>query len=261
MEKELERLIQIYCRRTDLQDTYPEVEDGDYQALINWAAGVSAKRWQDGDYDLLHEFKNWYISHEKAVERPKNEQLVLEAMKKGNVKMKYTLENVVKESDISDHLTTLFLLTAEFNLKRILELGVRDGLSTIALTEAASQIDGHVWSIDIDSCDLAKKKIAQINLNKYWTFIQGNDIEIGNSWKQELDHIFIDTSHVYQHTLDEINTYEKFLVKNGFITFHDTRSFPGVLRAIKEFLDRNPQKYNFYNYFNNNGFALLRKIY
>src|SRR6185312_14442247 len=119
LEKELERLIQIYRKRIDLQDTYPEVEDGDYQALINWAAGVSSKRWEDGDYDLLYEFENWYTYHEAAVNRPKNERLISEIIEKSNVKMKYTLKNVVNESDISEHLTTLFFLTVEFNLKRV----------------------------------------------------------------------------------------------------------------------------------------------
>lgn len=261
LEKELEKLIQIYRKRIDLQDTYPEVEDGDYQALLNWAAGVSSKRWEDGDYDTLYEFKNWYAAHEAVVNRPKNEQSISEIIETSNVKMKYTLKNIVNDSDISEHLTTLFFLTVEFNLKRVLELGVRDGLSNTALVEAASKIGGHVWSIDIDSCDVAKRNISQANLNEYWTFIQGDDIKIGIDWKQELDHIFIDTSHTYQHTLNEINTYEKFLVKNGFITFHDTRSFPGVLKAIKEFMSRNPERYNFYNYFNNNGFAIIRKIY
>ena len=256
----LKILLELYHKRADLQDAYPEVLEKDYQAFINWASGVSNHRWPDADANLISNFKSWYIKNEKAVERPKNESIITEILKLTDRPMNNTLNGILAESDISEHLSTLFFLTIEFDLKRILELGVRDGNSTIALTEAASKIDGHVWSIDIDSCNDARQKVKSLDLEKYWTFIQGDDIVIGQNWNQNVDHIFIDTSHSYSHTLQELKSYVKFLKPNGFITFHDTRAFPGVLKAIRDFVTNETCKYRFYNYFNNNGFAILRKL-
>jgi len=256
----LKILLELYYKRADLQDAYPEVLKKDYQALINWASGVSNHKWSDADIDRISNFKSWYTKNEKYVERPKNESVIKEILKLTDRAMNNTLDEILVESDISEHLSTLFLLTIEFDLKRILELGVRDGNSTTALTEAVSKIDGHVWSIDVNSCNEAGRKVKLLDLEKYWTFIQGDDIAIGQNWNQKVDHIFIDTSHSYGHTLQELKTYVKFLEPNGFITFHDTRTYPGVLKAIRDFVTNETCKYRFYNYFNNNGFAILRKL-
>jgi predicted O-methyltransferase YrrM len=259
-DKSLEVLLELFKKRIDLQDAYPEVSSGDYQALINWAAGVSSKKWKDEDYDKISRYSNWYLQKQAKVERPKNEALVREILKNSEKEMDKTLVEVIKGSDISEHLTTLFFLVVEFNLKRILELGVRGGISSITLNEAASKIGGHVHSIDIDRCEPAENKLKKLQLDQNWIFQQGDDIEIGEKWNKELDFIFIDTSHSYNHTLKELEIFEPFLVSNGFITFHDTREFPGVLRAIKDFVNGSESKFHFYNYFNNNGFAILRKL-
>lgn len=256
----LETLLQLYKERTDLQDGFPEVNQGEYQALINWAAGVSEKRWKDKSYNVISNYKKWFLENESEAIRPKNESLIREIFKNSEKGMDKTLSEVISDKDISEHLTTLFFLIIEFNLKKTLELGVRDGISTIALTEAASKIGGHVYSIDVDDCKSAKNELKRLGLGKNWTFYQGNDIEIGGKWDKELDHIFIDTSHAYNHTLEELKIFEPFLVPNGFITFHDTRAFPGVLRAINDFVNEHKNKFHFYNYFNNNGFAILRKL-
>lgn len=51
-EESLSFLLSLYQKREDLQDSFPEVESKDYQALINWAAGVSSKRWKDTEVFL-----------------------------------------------------------------------------------------------------------------------------------------------------------------------------------------------------------------
>jgi predicted O-methyltransferase YrrM len=63
---------------------------------------------------------------------------------------------MTKPTDIHEHLATLFMLTVEFNLKRIVELGTKEGESTVALLQAAKQINGKVVSMDIDPCIKAK---------------------------------------------------------------------------------------------------------
>lgn len=256
-------LLDLYWKRPDLQDAFPEIAKGEYQALINWAVGVTHNKWEDGDFQTLSKFKDWYTKNEGFVVRSKNENMMREILDHSKFPPKYCFRNMLEDyenSNIVDHLPTLYFLTIEFNLKKTIELGTRDGNSTLTLTEASSKINGHVWSVDVDDCLDAKRVIGDASLEKYCTFIQGDDMEIGKNWKETVDHIFIDTSHAYQHTLDEINLFEPLLKPRGFLTFHDTRSFPGVTRAIRDYLKNTDKKFTFYNYFNNNGFAILRKV-
>jgi len=74
---------------------------------------------------------------------------------------------------------------------------------------------------------------------------------------EKLDFIFLDTSHLYNHTVKEIRTYIPLLSERGMIVFHDTNlthratrrldgginlgwdNERGVVRAIEEFLQIN----------------------
>ena len=146
-----------------------------------------------------------------------------------------------------------------FNLKKVLELGVRNGISTVALVEAVSTINGHVWSVDLDDAKFTKQKISSMNLDRFWTFIQNDSILEAEKWENPVDLILVDTAHYYEQTLKELQMYERFLNVGGFILLHDSKSFPGVLHAVEDFLKTSKSKYNFYNYINNNGLGILRK--
>lgn len=149
------------------------------------------------------------------------------------------------------------MLTVELNLKNILELGTRTGESTIALLYAAKKIGGKVTSVDIDPCDEAKEKVKKLALDSYWNFIQHDDLKL--NWTEEIDHLFIDTSHTYDHTISEFKKFEPYVRKGGLITLHDIISCPPVLNAINDFI-RNRDDIRFYKYFHNNGLGVLRKI-
>ena len=66
----------------------------------------------------------------------------------------------LEPTDISEHLTTLSLLTRALGLKTVLELGTREGYSTIAFLEAAKAIGGTVTSVDIEPCPKAHERVA-----------------------------------------------------------------------------------------------------
>ena len=163
---------------------------------------------------------------------------------------------MVIHTDISDHLCTLYMLTVEFDLKKILELGIRTGESTIALLQAAHEINGEVTSIDIDSCSYAKNMISDLNLSEKWSFIQNNDLDV--EWNQVIDHLFIDTSHTYDQTIAELKKYEPFVKSGGIITLHDIVGEPDVLIAINEYI-QNREDIKFYKYFHNFGLGILKK--
>ncbi len=165
-------------------------------------------------------------------------------------------KHMTKPTDICKHLATLYMLTCEFNLKTIVELGTRSGESTIALLEAAKRVGGQVYSIDIDPCQEAKRIVKQYGFEKYWIFIQDDDLKI--EWNKTIDHLFIDTVHTFEHTLKELKKYEQFVRNGGILTMHDIVTYPEVLRAINHYVsDR--KDLHLYKYFDNNGLAVIFK--
>lgn len=164
---------------------------------------------------------------------------------------------MTQPTDIHEHLQTLHMLTIELNLKNILELGTRTGESTIALLLAAKELGGKVTSVDIDPCYEAKEKVKKLGLESYWEFIQIDDLKL--SWKENIDHLFIDTSHTYEQTIHEFKKFEPMVRKGGLITLHDTVSCPPVLQAIHDYISQR-NDIRFYKFFHNNGLGVLRKI-
>ena len=183
--------------------------------------------------------------------------LIQSEQKEREIKPTSNLEvHMIKPTDIHEHLTTLYMLTVEMKLKTILELGTRNGESTIALLTAAEKIGGKVYSIDVDRCLKAKDKIKSYDLQKYWTFTQGDDLKV--KWKKPIDHLFIDTSHLFEHTLRELEKYEVYVKRGGLITFHDTVTYPEVVPALKKYV-KDRKDLNIYKYFNNSGLIVVFK--
>lgn len=161
-----------------------------------------------------------------------------------------------RRTDIHEHLTTLYMLTVELGLKRILELGTRNGESTLALLMAASKIGGHVWSVDINPCKQARQRVYDSGFSSLWSFTQADDLSV--NWTDEIDHLFIDTSHTYEQTLAELKKFEPHVRRNGIISMHDPVACPEVLSAVKEYVAiRNDLSYHIF--LNNNGLAVLFK--
>ena len=159
-------------------------------------------------------------------------------------------------SDINEHLVTLELLTREFGLKQVLELGVDSGQSTLSFLRAAKAIGGFVISVDIGDCPRAAEKVKTEGLSDHWAFMRRDDMLL--PWAGRIDHLFIDTSHGYGHTLAELEKFEPFVVPGGVISMHDITSFPGVQRAIDKYTEGRPDLRQ-YSYYNNHGLAVIFK--
>jgi len=164
--------------------------------------------------------------------------------------------HTLKRTDINEHLTTLYMLTKQHRLSTVLELGVRTGESTVVFLFAAKEIGGTVTSIDCVDCPEAISKINSVELSKWWRFIKGDDLEV--EWNTLVDHLFIDTSHTYEHTLKELGKFEPWVDMGGVITLHDIVAFPDVLQAINDYIGKR-KDLQLYKYFNNNGLAVIFK--
>ncbi|HWM51907.1 MAG TPA: class I SAM-dependent methyltransferase [Thermoplasmata archaeon] len=159
-------------------------------------------------------------------------------------------------SDIYAHLPTLYRITLEGPRPRVLELGTRSGESTLALLLAAKEIDGHVTSVDVNPCPEAESRVAEAGLAALWTFVMQGDLDL--DWKDPIDHLFVDTSHRYGHTLEELRKYEPFVVSGGVISLHDTTAHPPVWRAVEEYF-RGRKDVRIFRYYHNNGFTVIEK--
>jgi cephalosporin hydroxylase len=160
-------------------------------------------------------------------------------------------------SDISDHLPLLFIEAMLARPELIVELGVRGGESTFVFERAAKHFNAHLVSIDIEDC-------SGTSDYERWHFIQGDDVQLAHNFADwcrainispAIDVLFIDTSHLYEHTVQEINAWFPLLAANAKVIFHDTHmtrlyrrrngsmgvgweNERGVIAAIEEYLGR-----------------------
>jgi predicted O-methyltransferase YrrM len=136
-------------------------------------------------------------------------------------------ELAVAQRDMVPHLATLSRYASEAST--VIELGVRAGVSTWALLDGLPD-SGHLWSVDIDECAVASRVAA----DPRWTFIRGDDrkADVRERLPRAADLVFIDTSHEYWHTLDELR-YARSLGARRIVC-HDAE-WPGVSRAIRRF--------------------------
>lgn len=170
----------------------------------------------------------------------------------------YTLR-AKEESDIHEHLPRFVDLCVELEAKKVIELGVRSGVSTVGWLYGLEQTDGHLWSVDTAPApDLPAER---------WTFIRGNDIDpdIVNQLPDNVDVVFIDTSHAADHTARELEAYLPKVRAGGRIVLHDTEvqhpdhvnvdpPFP-VKTAIQQFTDMHRLFWS--NHPNNNGLGII----
>lgn len=161
-----------------------------------------------------------------------------------------------KKTDISDHLETLFVESLGIESRLIVELGVGDGESTFVLERVANLWGAKLVSVDIEDC----KKVSTF---KDRIFIKQDDISFAAGFPDwcrpkgiapVIDILFIDTSHIYDHTVAEIRAWFPYLAPRCKVFFHDTNmgevfvhkdgstgkgwdNQRGVIRAIEDHLE------------------------
>lgn len=179
-----------------------------------------------------------------------------------------------KDTDISSHLPVLFAHCTLKQPKLVIETGVRSGESTKAFKKALELCCSSLIGVDIDkkSADV----YAKLNI-KNAEFKIMDDVQFPAWWQssdykeKKADIIFIDTSHYYDHTMQELEGFLPLLADNGMLMFHDTNMCPmlkntykrinntwgigwdnkkGVVRAIKDFfgISFDESKYTLMNF-------------
>lgn len=103
-----------------------------------------------------------------------------------------------------------------------LELGVERGRS---LALARKYFNGDVYGIDI----IDNRQVKTRGTN----YILKNSLEV--EWTLPIKMLFIDSDHRYEHVKAEWKKYSPFIVKGGWVFFHDCdETSEGVVRAFRE---------------------------
>jgi hypothetical protein len=121
-------------------------------------------------------------------------------------------------SDIQGHLEFMHDLVVSEDAKVVVELGVRDGVSTSALLAAVEKTGGLLWSVDTESIPPQPWDFED---DVPWRCIRGDDLTLAYSphMPGRIDICFIDTVHWFHHTLAELRLYAP---KSEIVLLHDT---------------------------------------
>lgn len=121
----------------------------------------------------------------------------------------------------------------------VVELGCFVGWASAHLAMALqANRHGKLYSVDCDkkNLDATLTNLKRLGLDGVATTLLGKSTEptITAGLPNKIDILFIDTSHTYRDTFDEISLYSSRIGDTGCIVLHDSISFPGVRRAIAE---------------------------
>ena len=140
---------------------------------------------------------------------------------------------------IAHYLHILFGTVAKYPAAQVIEIGTDIGESTTALLAAAEITGGHVWSVDANpGCGFRAVFEAIGQGAGPWTFIHGDSTRaaIAAQAPAAADVLFIDSSHLYDQTCQELQLYLPKVRPGGTVLLHDTNK-PGTDDRVREALD------------------------
>jgi len=133
----------------------------------------------------------------------------------------YLLNQVKYGPQDSDrHVLTCFSMAMQIHAKKVLELGVRTGNTTLPFLCAAKELGGMVHSVDLDATTFR----CPDDLRVYWKFFQSDAI----SWLEQqrdqgaqYDLVYIDDWHAYDHVRRELEIIDSMVTPSSIILLHD----------------------------------------
>lgn len=132
----------------------------------------------------------------------------------------YFLEKTMTGKGDSDgHILSIFALAVARRGKTYLELGVRDGSTTLPLLLAAHLNGGVLYSVDIQETSFT----CPPELKKNWISKKSDALEFLKNWDESktIDFAFIDDFHTYWHVKKELSYLDRYTTSSSIITIHD----------------------------------------
>lgn len=136
-------------------------------------------------------------------------------------------------TDMGFHMLSLVDHCDAVDARTVIELGTRYGASTIAFIMALyAKQNARLYSVDCSfpimdpetGIELLNSQGA-LGCVDYWTFLLGydtNDMILSALPDRNVDIVFIDTNHMYEETVRELELYYPRVREGGRIILHDT---------------------------------------
>jgi predicted O-methyltransferase YrrM len=123
------------------------------------------------------------------------------------------------KGDSDRHVMTLFTIALSSKAKSILELGVRDGTTTLPLLLAACLNNGRLISVDIDTASFN----CPGDLTQFWKFHQTHSISFLKQMPKDekLNLVYIDDWHSFEHVKKELQYLDNHTDPSSIILLHD----------------------------------------
>lgn len=169
-----------------------------------------------------------------------------------------------RQTDIRDHLRTLYNLVVDHGYKEVVELGA--GQSTYVLLAAVNKTEGDFTSIDL--LENARRRgypEGEGLFNKEIRYHQliGEDLSFLDYFQEDIDFLFIDSDHDFDHVFRVLELYAPKVRRGGMIAMHDTdHSFGhavGVKPALEKYLVTVPGVYTVEHIKGCGGLSILTK--
>ena len=75
-------------------------------------------------------------------------------------------------TDVQYALPVMYNHIVKRRFRTVLELGVRNAVSTRAILLALKKTNGHLWSVDIRACNRGISAVKEWRLDNIWTFMK-----------------------------------------------------------------------------------------
>ena len=159
-----------------------------------------------------------------------------------------------------DKIKYIVEIIKDINNINILELGVREGISTKKFLEVCEKNKGNLTSIDIDDC-------SNVSKDKNWKFIHSSDDNfefVDKQIKKDLDFIYIDSYHEPSHVEKVFYHYYDFLKVNGICIIDDISWLPYCKNEyrdneLSEMINKSVFNKILEFYFEGSGLAIIKK--
>lgn len=137
----------------------------------------------------------------------------------------------ITDDPFGDMIEYVPFLTEQSRGKRVLEIGVRSGVSTAAFLNGASAASGHVYSVDRhEGCG------RLFSWSPFWTFIHADsqlDVKlIKQAVGEPVDLLLIDGSHDYVNVRSDLMNYVPLVRQGGLLLMHDVNLSEVALAKI-----------------------------
>lgn len=131
-----------------------------------------------------------------------------------------------------------FLFSLAYSLQdrgEIVEIGTNVGTSLLMLASAQKlkRSKRRVNTIDIQPQDSLTANIARADLAAYVHVIVARSADAAITWNMPIELLFIDGDHSYAGCLSDIEHWGRFVIKDGYLVFHDFADGMGVPRAVQ----------------------------